>query len=379
MFSRNGNQFFSQRQGDGAPSLLIGYFFVLLFIFCIVELTGVGFQANISDSTVPTISYNSEWIKANLCNRYQSVSELSSIVWSHRARNKIENEDNPGKELKSLLHAGITHFDIDVTLNTQHKSFSSVVKEIDSLNVADFSPLFIVAHPSESTSGKRNIFLTLREFLKLVHEHQGRDGIKSFVTIEPKFSDVQLLQALMKIISDSPMMERCALIVATQTQLKAANAAMEKLKSTSTSSVGYRPPLLAFAYRSRVDPSHSQSDAFKWQREQDGSHPGSQDNLAFEMTMASTGTGDGGRQSTMTRILMPDVALLSHVSNLADRIRRARDSNGINNNFFIVTWLVDDEEGMFKALQTYGMDGMISNQPIKLFKALKTAYRSVCN
>ena len=162
----------------------------------------------------------------NLCVSHPSEKDINSLVWLHRAKaSGTTFIDGSIIATDFLVEGGITHFDIDVTVLNHPRTKS---------------PLYLVAHPSQLLNISENNIIfdripnqsnaqdekkfgesktlsqysTLSDFLLLITTRIVQSlGELPFITIEPKFSDLNSIQHLVGIIASSSLCNQCAIIV----------------------------------------------------------------------------------------------------------------------------------------------------------------------
>ena len=137
--------------------------------------------------------------------------DMGNMVWSHRAAARAESPAGSHQSVNKLLLSGITHFDIDISIDG---------------DVGFNDSMFIVAHPSfflrkniESESAKPQ---TLKAFLTQVYEFccKTTPVIGTLVTLEPKFSDENALRAFVKVVADAKLSNNCAIILRAENDVK---------------------------------------------------------------------------------------------------------------------------------------------------------------
>ena len=138
----------------------------------------------------------------------------ASFIWSHRGHYSLADsggsdrqegggsnmcDDATNSSMESLLQAGISNFDVDITIAQNIEQGNGVVPE------------FIVAHPTawKNCTAVRNRFQSLQQFIQGIKSHFATSlthkRLFPTVSIEPKFSNrkslLQLVDAAYGLIS----------------------------------------------------------------------------------------------------------------------------------------------------------------------------------
>lgn len=324
---------------------------------------------------------------------------LSSFIYSHRASAKTVlpdsiNIDGSPTALSYLLDAGITNFDIDVSY---------------------FNDSFYVAHPSIMQIGKRRDewyskeLSTVSQFLQTLTGHPRIKALTSilddteksnyllpFVTLEPKFSDADILAKFVNVLRQSSLaLGHIAVIVSTESQLALVNSLLLQTalpvysikinnnnnnnhnvnhynhnmmhlrdgksisKGGSSSPASFERPEIsvALAYRSVV----TSPDMLDWNRDDviTLNDADKRESATFSVTSSSSFASP---VHLSNRILMPDVKLLDQgYTNQGGGYPR------------VVSWLVDDRDSLIAALHQ-NVQGVVTNRPVQLLNDLQELY-----
>ena len=357
--------------GNSVKKQVLQVFFTLfsiymIFLYCIYPILMSKGNSNhiITNEASPVYIKSSSLL--DLCHQYD-IDQLSSLIWSHRASissSSLSSSSSPSSSsssssssslhdgtLQSLTHLldnGITNFDIDVSIKEK---------------------AFIVAHPSQLSSSSSssssieyisiNTFLnTINNHMKIIQEQHEKslnelddkallsykdnrrviDTIP-FITIEPKFNNDdnefdKNIKALVDVLIDSPLSNNVAVIATTTT--------IEKiLHKIIPETSGIR---IARAYRS-IPVKHGHI----WKNN----------------------INNNKKKNDHIKILhMPDKSLITK------DIKR-KNTDDIDNNEMVISWLCDDEEKMWDLFDK-GSDAIISNKPIELLSILKRNYEQRC-
>jgi hypothetical protein len=278
-------------------------------------------------------------------------NELSSLIWSHRAHYSHMKSfpDGSRNALYSLLTAGITNFDIDITYKYGE---------------------FYVAHPSAADSFPNRKswsenFLTVSAFLARVAKHHRitpllltnntNNNLRPFFTMEPKFGDDTVLWTrFISILQTCDVIppNHLAIIVNSPNQLSF-------IESVLTSYSEFPSISIAIAFRSIPKSEHD----YSWDNHVAGKGKNKNDICCFLPQ----------NPTKYRHILMPDVKLLpKSFINLRQRapINPLYESK-------VISWLVDSNEDLIQAL-LQKIDGVVSNEPVKLLHFLQDKYKKYC-
>jgi hypothetical protein len=268
-----------------------------------------------------------------------SEVELSSVVWSHKGSIKeldITINDASKTAINSLIDAGIYRFDIDVCKVDYHGN----------------SGIYVV-HPKviELEGSSFNLFnyLSIEEFLQVVLDKSNAKDCfnRIFITIEPKFEDKILLSKLIDIVSKSKLYNNVAIITSNYNTLSFVD---DRLQSYETKAI------LSLAFRNQPN---NDVKLLQWH------------NKSITKSI----------NTDISRVMyMPDIHLLTMndvtiIEKILER-KHSKDYKSLQSPL-VVAWVIDSVDGMWDALGA-GVDGVISNYPLKLLEALRIYYRSNC-
>jgi len=278
----------------------------------------------------------------NFCD--QSKGSISRFIWSHRAQIAAGRIDGSRIVVQELLEAGIRNFDVDI---------SCVALQAPSTHCN-----FIIAHPSVIRSVQNITHLPMEQlpqsvsaFLDQVHQfHTESNELERgppHITMEMKFHNPQHQLGIIRELHQHPMASRIALVLTNP-------AAVETLLQ-NTSCLG-----AALAYRNR--PSN-ESD-FVWP-----ASVAESDYLASPVSLLGPCIPQTqmGKATTRLEVHMPDIRLITTTT---EKIHCRRPC-------LVVPWVVDSEDVLIKALDN-GVDGVISNEPLKMLRFLDSLYRIKC-
>jgi hypothetical protein len=269
-----------------------------------------------------------------------AMEDVSAFVWSHRGHVEPDEHgytDGSLQALKVLLDNGIINFDIDIS---------------------SFDGQFYVAHPSaavsfESRQQWKSAFCTVNEFLNAIAHHEmvaprlrksvARKPVNAalpMVSVEPKFVNTSTMKHFVDVLyspSDYPR-DRLAIITNSPGQYEMVETYLRS-KQTTVKKIA-----VSRAYRSLP----KTADEFSWERDAINS----------------------SQTRIRSRLHMPDVKLLS------DQFRKQNYRHQLKDDL-IVSWLVDDAEGLKTAIDQ-GIDGVISNHPMLLKNMLEYWHLRLC-
>jgi len=303
---------------DNLSAILLVYFLLMVSVCYWYEIGSLNTlnikeSANVYDTTsyslMKTVSLN------KICNDY-SRNDLTSLVWSHRGRINNNNNivDGSTEALSLLISSDIINFDIDV----------SFVKEFNK---------FYVIHPTLLNKvDEIERYLSINEFLNIIYDNC--KSRTSFITIEPKFNDLNLLYKLIEIIIDSKYVKNktggnLGIIVSSRKSYNILNNELAKYDNNIH---------IAIAFRT-IDDTHN--DFFLWSNRDD-------------------------IVSIKNPILyMPDNKLLANV------VTNGKSSKKV------ITWTIDRIEDVYEALY-HNVDGIITNKPIEILNILQKDYDKFC-
>lgn len=313
---------------DNVSIILLLYFLLMLSIcywFEIMSLNTLNVKESNSAHTGDTNSYS--LIKTvsldKICSHYNR-DELFSLVWSHRGRvsSHINMIDGSAEAISLLISSNIINFDIDVSFVKEHNNF-------------------YVIHPTLLNKVENiNKYLSLREFLNIMHDSNNsrliNSKVKSFVTIEPKFNDINLYSKMIEIIVASNYVKNnygnMGIIAYSKNSYKVLTHSLTHLEKS------YKNIYIAIAFRSITN---GHDDTFLW----------------------------SGRNDIVSNIIpiafMPDYKLL------------ANDAANGKSSKKVISWTIDSIEEVYEALY-HNVDGIISNTPIELLNSLQKDYDKFC-
>jgi len=269
------------------------------------------------------------------CTRFETEDSAAAYVWSHRGHADGKSGGNRFIDGSSeaqllLIQGGVTRFDVDLSFIDQ---------------------LFYIAHPSVieklNTPKKRKEDLqTLDSFLSNLSKAPASSRL---VTIEPKFDDSSLWNALLDKLTSSDVATSTAIVLNEPSQLALIEAYYADRADLREKGPQARISV-AIAYRSLPKTPHDWS----WKA----------DNSA-----ARSGEGLLLHTAKFRSIAMPDVKLLG--PNLKQR-------RGSAEGLTVVPWLVDDEASLLQSIKR-GDDGVVSNNALTLRGRLVELYAEKCS
>ena len=239
---------------------------------------------------------------------------LQSMIWSHRASfNSLV--DGSREAVYSLIKVGIKHFDIDVSIiNNEHN--------------------FYVAHPSISNLDF-NVVQSLSSFLDQVF----LDKLSSismdtyseyFITVEPKFDDVDDMLMLVALLESHSLNAQLAIIVRDKRHLMLIEPLVKHIS-------------IAIPFKSGQ--AHSPPPGFSWNHSAD--------------------------YIKSKRILMPDIKVLKEYVH--------HNMHIASNTIPVIPWIVDSKEDIaFIFSIDVHVTGFITNRPLEMLQYLRNYYDDVC-
>ena len=314
------------------------------------------------------------------CKNFPSRRHLTNFIWAHRAGFGQGLLDGSEKAEEGLLRAGIHMFDIDV----------SYVDDI-----------FYVAHPEvlrelpTKQMRQASDVQTLPSFL----QHLAWAALEDLpgpplVTIEPKFESVEAWGALVALLQDGKWISpSCvAIIVNSVAQLGVVETILAELVPTL--------PLISIAIAYRSAPKTPQDFSFAavmaepqnrhgccmFRRPALSPHMEESFHLGVRLLRRHifkpnpnpnpNPNPDLGVRLLCRHIFMPDSQLLGGSASFAGRAAQStrRVNPGAN---IVVSWLVDTAEELAIALRQ-GVDGVITNFPIRQLATLERLYDDAC-
>jgi uncharacterized ubiquitin-like protein YukD len=280
--------------------------------------------------------------------RYKKY-QLNNLIWSHRGHWKDEEVDSSMKSLTALLQGGIYNYDVDIVLLSPSTGQSN-------------SSYLFVAHPTmiDSQSHQRNSLkmseiLTIDNFIDIIIKSPqiigSNETIRPFISLEPKFDSLDSIDKLIQLgIAHGDQIDTAIIVSNIQMLQKIEKRLMSYQFSAYL-------PHIGLAYRTVIS-NTSSSIPLKW-----SSNP-----PPVYIQNANV----------IKQLHMPDIHFfLTQYMNKTYAIRNSRIYNKFRQPEPVVTWVVDDEDYVWKLLNL-GVTAMISNKPIELLQRLHQAYDELC-
>jgi hypothetical protein len=308
--------------------------------------------------------------------------ELRSIVWSHRGRyipddtgrdqhllSDEEDYDGSPESMHQLIQGGIVNFDVDVSLLSVPPQNETIANDV-----------FVIAHPSMLSQAPHRRYQRVRTFLNQINSEisvSKRDLshrlVYPFVTLEPKFNDVNALKKLLEEILETPLgfSGHVAVILKDETFLRETIHFYNQFFLQKKT----QPPRLqpiAIAYTSRAQ--NLSKDQFPWRlmpRQEGGLRTEEETKLSHSPL-------------SFKLIHMPDVQLLNSLT--AKRGDQPGESFGhlgpaesSQAHSSSVSWIIDTEELLWRVVfQERSSDMIITNKPTQLLSQLKAHHHRLC-
>lgn len=369
--------------------------------------------------------------RSHLCS-YRSEAALKSFVWSHRG---FDSQNSAGvdashENMHRLLDMGITNFDVDVVKR------EPVAGKGDDGCDTSMKDCFLVSHPSRYQSyveAKAETILgkvpTLDSLLHQVESFYSSEKysnlVKPIISIEPKFYKKEDLRKLVAITQANNFRKTHTALVSISQEIQVTLEELLKenskpepifdlIKGTHPAThdlfeeYGYdSPTILEEPKRSMIGisvrtlPSSKGTD-FLWDHKPQWWLPSREELPAGIQIAASRSSRSqisnipfGSPNGDCCTIIPHYTTLNTQIVFVDHKILRkhlteGKDIGGVGgeeegtfssvcqrHDTHFVTWVVDEEEEMWRQLEA-GVDGIITNEPARMIKALVDRYRSTC-
>ena len=375
--------------------------------------------------------------KSNLC-LYESEDALRGFIWSHRGFHSESpgSVDASAESMKALLDKGVRNFDIDVVMRTypsgKDKCRGDTFKECFVVS----HPARYQAYIDANDESSLNKIQTLDSLLNQVEEHFTSVATASnlavsrnpppIISIEPKFYGKEELRQLVTLTQLSEFRKKHTALISISQEVqvliedfmghfkdpppsKNTNEddktgalhslfAKYELESDSHLALESRKSLIGISVR--TVPS-SQGTDFTWNHDPRWWLPGDEGRLpanvrvgasrSSKSTISGIPFGETDKECCTTtpyystknqQVVFVDHKLLSKRLP-SGQVGEGESGDGMfysvcrRKNTHFVTWVVDEEEDMWRQLQA-GVDGIITNYPTRMMTALLDKYQRSC-
>mmetsp|Transcript_9505 Transcript_9505/g.15773 ORF Transcript_9505/g.15773 Transcript_9505/m.15773 type:complete len:480 (+) Transcript_9505:41-1480(+) len=407
---------------------IIGYYLASLYLILRVD------SPPVVDPIEETRALPSPGSLLRLC-QYEP-NEIASIVWSHRAFKSRDDVDGSRATLQYLLNNGVRNFDVDVSCLEDPSTKQCIYVIAHPTHLYKFSTSDVKLHRNNSPQTVEDFLLQIYMYCQLkrvFHAAAGANRFYPLVTLEMKFREIHRELDLIHLVQNSPMAKHVALIFTDPHKLslilpyigKGGVAAAYRSRPLSDRDYTW-PKTIGTAAGSSSSSSSSSSRSSAEQslnNDQPLEFTSVPSDLVLQSSAADSGTETLGfsripphlaqlsqtkalfnttgmgwvssvnftTQSIITtgsvprnflQVYMPDIKLLTHPlawdgqeqTNQDHPIRKQRHRSKFQ---LVLGWVVDTEEELWVALEK-GVDGVISNNPVRLRHAVQNAYNTHC-